>query len=177
LDRPHIALEFRLELPAVELTASGATTDPNYRALRDARLTETFSVSNFTLQRDAGSLTLHSGTISFAPAVLGRVTLGVFVGEGEFTLKPAHWTEARHLKRILNRESIAESFRQAVLCFTDNTYQEVRAAGRAVAIEPRASQITCTALTMCLAIIVFSPKSIVVCLLSSNQRHGMRHLR
>src|SRR3984893_13919880 len=43
---------------------------------------------------------------------------------------------------------------------------------------PAINPITCTALTMCLAIIVFAPKSIVVCLRSSNQRHGtLRHLR
>src|SRR5262249_40533390 len=142
------AFEFRLETAEVEQavqvagkSAAGANSDPNYRALRAAQLSETYSVSNLTLQRDAGALKFKSGTISFTPPVLGKVTLGVFVGEGEFSLKPVHWTEAQQLKRTLNRDSIEESFRQAVLCFTDESYKEIRAAAQTSAAEPRAAQV------------------------------------
>src|SRR5260370_42183985 len=93
------------------------------------------------LQRDAGTPTLKSGTIRFGPPILGKVTLAVFTGEGEFTLKPAHWTEAGYLKRVLNKESIQESFRQLVLCFTDDTYEEIRRSARAGAAESRAPQV------------------------------------
>jgi hypothetical protein len=115
-----------------------ADSDPNYRAVRNSQLSETYAVENLALKRDAGVLTLKSGTISFAPPVLGKVTLGVFLGEGEFTLKPVHWTEANQLKRTLNKDSIQESFRQLVLCFTDDTYEEIHRSARAPSAEPRA---------------------------------------
>src|SRR5262249_55867540 len=54
---------FALALPAFSQT-------PEYKTLRDAQLSESFTVDNVTLHRDAGMLTLKSGTISFAPAVL-----------------------------------------------------------------------------------------------------------
>src|SRR5262249_46078021 len=124
------------------LTAVAAqTVDPNYRQLRDSEPAETYLTENITLKRDAGVITLKTGTISFTPAVLGRVTVGVFVGEGEFTLKPVHWTETNHLKRTINKDSIQENFRQAVLCFTDDTYLEIRRTARQSGAEPRAHQV------------------------------------
>ena len=143
------AFEFHLELAEVAQKlnvagkgAIGPNSDPNYRALRSAQIAETFAVENLTLHRDAGTFTLRTGNDHRlrATPVLGKVTLAVFIGEGEFTLKPAHWTETQQLKRILNRDSIAESFRQLVLSFTDDTYEEVRRAAKAAAAEPRAAQ-------------------------------------
>jgi len=146
-DNQTNAFEFHLEIAKVEQKLSvaskgvaGANSDPNYKALRSAQIAETFAVDNLTLHRDAGSFTLRSGTIGFGPAVLGKVTLAVFIGEGEFALKPAHWTETQQLKRFLNRDSIAESFRQLVLSFTDDTYEEVRRAAKSAPAEPRAAQ-------------------------------------
>ena len=142
------AVEIRLEIEKIiqDLRVSGkaavgANSDPNYRQLRDAELGETLAIEDVVLKRDAGTITLTSGTIRFGPPILGKVTLGVFVGEGEFTLKPAHWAEASYLKRVLNKESIEERFRQLVLCFTDDTYQEIRRSARAAAAESRAPQV------------------------------------
>src|SRR5204863_349794 len=81
---------------------------------------ETFQVKDLVIRRDAGILTLRSGTISFIPATLGRVTKAVFLGEGEFTLKPAFWVETNYLKRLTGKDTIQETFRQLVLCFTDD---------------------------------------------------------
>lgn len=116
-------------------------TDPEYRKLRDAQLTESFLVENVVIQRDAGVITLRQGTISFAPPVLGRVTLGVFVGEGEFVLAPPPSMERDYLKSVAGGEAIKESLRQAVFCFTDGTYDEIRADGKAVALEARAAEV------------------------------------
>ncbi len=65
-----------------------ANNDPNYRALRDAGTVETYSVNELTIKRDRGVLVLHQGRISFTSAVLGRVTMASFSGNGEFTLAP-----------------------------------------------------------------------------------------
>jgi hypothetical protein len=103
-----------------------ANSDPNYRALRDAQPRETFTVSNLVLQRDLGMLTVKSGRISFAPPVLGRVTVAAFHGEGEFALEPALLVERTHRRLITGKETIDESFDRLVLCFTDDTYQEIK---------------------------------------------------
>src|SRR5262245_15337530 len=121
--------------------AAAAISDPNYRKLRDSEPSETYSVDNVVLKRDAGAVTLKTGTISFTPAVLDKVTTAVFIGEGEFTLKPTHWTETNHLKRFLSKNVIQESFRQAVFCFTDGAYQEIRQSARTTTLESRALQV------------------------------------
>ena len=86
-DGKPAALEIKLEIAEtkaeVTIGAKGAiapNADPNYRALRDGTPSETFTVSNLTLKRDAGVITLRSGSVSFLPPVLGRVAIGVFSG-------------------------------------------------------------------------------------------------
>src|SRR5260370_915157 len=81
-----------------------ANSDPNYRALRDAQLRETFAVSNLVLKRDLGTLNLKSGRISFVPPVLGRVAMAAFRGEGDFALEPALLVERSHLRLITGNE-------------------------------------------------------------------------
>ena len=120
--------------------ALAATADPNYRQLRDAQPAETYSVKDLVLQRDVGTITLRSGTITFIPPVLGKVTKAVFIGDGEFAFKPAFWMETNYLKRLTSKETIEESFRQLVLCFTDGTYDEIRRSATAAAVEPRARE-------------------------------------
>jgi len=103
-----------------------ANSDPNYRSLRDAQPKETFAVNNLALKRDLGTLTLKSGLISFVPPVLGRVTMAAFRGEGDFVLEPALLLERSHLRLITGNETIHEAFDRMVLCFTDDTYQEIK---------------------------------------------------
>ena len=54
------------------------TPDPNYRALRDAVPAEAFVVENIVLQKDAATIELRSGTLSFLPPVLEKVTGAIF---------------------------------------------------------------------------------------------------
>lgn len=133
-------LEIKLEIAEtkaeVTVGAKGAiapNSEPNYRALRDAVPTETYAVNNLTLKRDVGVMTLRTGSVSFLAPVLGRVAIGVFTGEGEFNLTPAIWVEKDYLKFITGKETFNETFNRAVLCFTDDTYQEIKRQSQASA--------------------------------------------
>ncbi len=111
--------------------AQQAGSDPEYRRLRDAQLSESFVVENVVLQKDVGTLTLKQGTISFGQAVLGRITMGVFVGEGEFGLIPAVSYEAAFMKGLSGEDPVKETFDRAVFFFTDGSDQTLRGQGKA----------------------------------------------
>ena len=104
----------------------GQNQDPNYRALRDGKLAESFNTENIVLQRDVGTLTFKSGEISFLAPVLGRQAVAVFTGEGRFHLKPAQPTETARLRFTIGAPEIDEEFDAALLYFTDSTAEEVR---------------------------------------------------
>jgi len=106
-----------------------ANSDPNYRALRDSGLAEAFSVENVVLHRDLGELRLKSGVVAFLPPVLGRVAMGVFVGEGSLHFAPAFSLDAAYLRMLTDESALDEEFDTAVFCFTDGTYRELKRAG------------------------------------------------
>ncbi|HXJ39500.1 MAG TPA: carboxypeptidase-like regulatory domain-containing protein, partial [Bryobacteraceae bacterium] len=118
--------ETRSEVSVRGKAGGMGNSDPNYLALRDAQPKETFAVNNLVLKRDLGTLTLKSGRISFVPPVLGRVTMAAFRGEGDFALEPALPLERANLRLITGNQSIHESFERLVLCFTDDTYEEIK---------------------------------------------------
>lgn len=129
----EINLEIAETRAEISVGAKGSVTpnsDPNYRALRDGKPGETYAVSNLTLKRDVATIKLTSGRISFIPPVLGRVAIGVFVGEGEFTLNPYLFIERNHLKLVTGSETINEPFSRIALAFTDDTYQEIKRASQ-----------------------------------------------
>ena len=140
-----IPLEIKLEIAETkaELTvgAKGSVapnTDSNYRALRDGQIAETFSVSNITIKRDIGVITLKSGNVGFLTPVLGRTAVGVFTGEGEINLAPTFWIEQDYLKFLTGKEAFADSFNRAVFTFTDDTYQEIKKLGQPGSADARA---------------------------------------
>ncbi len=127
------AIEIKLEVAApdvkVDVTSKGGVapnTEPAYRALRDGGKFESYSVSNLTIKRDVGAITLRSGRVCFLPAVMGRVVKAVFIGDGEFTLTPQIALEKRHMRLITEKESLIEQFAKAVFIFTDRTYEEIK---------------------------------------------------
>jgi hypothetical protein len=62
---------FRLAVHA-QSSAPGPKFDPTYQALRNLTLGgEAVAVSNFALQRDAGTFHLHTGTVCFVAPVKG----------------------------------------------------------------------------------------------------------
>ncbi|HEX4947542.1 MAG TPA: carboxypeptidase regulatory-like domain-containing protein, partial [Blastocatellia bacterium] len=137
-DKRTATTEIKLDIAEVRgevtTTAVGTikpNTDPNYRALRDGKLGETYTVTNLTLKRDVATFVLKSGRISFLPPVLGRVAVGVFVGEGEFLLDPLLFIERDYLKMVTEKETFAEPFTRLVLFFSDSTYDEIKKAGQA----------------------------------------------
>ncbi len=137
------AIEIKLEIAEtraeVTVGAKGGVapnSDPNYRALRDGKPGETYTVNNLTIKRDVATIKLTSGRISFFAPVLDRVAIGVFVGEGEFTLEPYLGIERNHVKLITGNETITEPFSRITLAFTDNTYQEIKSASQSAGSSP-----------------------------------------
>lgn len=137
-------VETKLEIvearSGVNVPTKGAITpnaDPNYRALRDGDFAETYEVTNLTLKRDVGAITLRSGRVSFLPPVLGKVTIGVFTGDGEFTLTPLIDIEKRYLKLITEQDTVVEPFDRVVFYFTDETWQAIKSVGKESAPDPR----------------------------------------
>jgi hypothetical protein len=116
---------------------SASAPDPVYSALRQAGIAETLLVENVVLQRDAGVLTLKSGTIGFTAPAMGRDTEAVFVGEGEFTLTPVTPIERNYVRSITGTNVIREPFDRALFCFTDDAGKQIRAQAKAGPNEPK----------------------------------------
>jgi hypothetical protein len=130
--------ETRAEVTVATKGAIAPNADPNYRALRDGDFAETYEISNLTLKRDVGAFKLTSGRVSFLPPVLGRTAIGVFTGEGEFTLTPIIDLDKNYLKLLTDKDTVVEAFDRMVICFSDNAYQEIKAAGKAGSPDTRA---------------------------------------
>jgi Peptidase family M1 domain len=109
---------------------SSATSDGTYSALRNLTLgTESVSISNFDLKRDAGTFRFRSGTICFVTPVNNKVTGAVFVGDGQFLLNPPSETERKSLEYLSKGQPFNEHFERALFRFTDSTYDELKKAG------------------------------------------------
>jgi hypothetical protein len=92
-----LALSFGLVAPS--FCAQGPNSDPIYQALRTLTLgSESVSLSNFDLKRDAGTFRFRSGAVCFTSPVNGKVTGAVFVGDGLLLLNPPSETERTLLK-------------------------------------------------------------------------------
>ena len=112
-------------------TAPGPNSDPTYQSLRNLTLaSESISVNNLELKRDAGTFHLHSGVVCFVAPVAGRVTGAVFIGDGNFVLNPPA-SEQAMLKLLTKENEFSENFSQMALRFTDSTYDEIKKAGTA----------------------------------------------
>jgi len=112
-------------IPAPGKKGSMANADANYAALRGGKLNKVYSVENLVLARDAGTFTFRSGSFSFQPPVLGHVAAGVFVGNGNFQLKPGSEIAVKHLHFLAGVDAVNEDFTALVVYFTDSTFEEV----------------------------------------------------
>jgi hypothetical protein len=112
--------------------------DATYQKLRDAGVAESFVAEGITLQRDCATLHLKQGIISFAAPQMGKVTLAVFTGTGEFSLDPVAPIEKGYLKLVSGSETVQETFTQAVFVFTDSTYDEIKRNVKTLVPDPRA---------------------------------------
>lgn len=114
-------------VPAPVGAPAAANSDPTYQQLRNVGLSgEVAAANNLVLKRDAGTFTFRSGSLYFLAPVNGKVTGAVFVGDGSFTLAPPLEVEKRTLSLLTKGSGLAEEFSEAVLRFTDGTYEEVR---------------------------------------------------
>jgi len=117
---------------AADTPAPGPNSDPIYQQLRNLALGgEAVSVSNFELKRDAGTFHLRSGMVCFVTPVNGKVTGAVFTGDGTFVLDPPSESERRSLQLLTKENEFSETFSQAVLRFTDSTYEDIKKGGSA----------------------------------------------
>jgi hypothetical protein len=106
---------------------ASSVSDPLYLALRQMSLSEErATVAELEVQRDVGRLLFHRGTLYFFAPVMGRVLGAVFKGEGTFTLSSLPDVERRFLAHFTGREEVRETFEEAILYFTDHTYEELR---------------------------------------------------
>src|SRR5262245_2470848 len=139
-----ITIEIKLETAEIRaesvVPTKGTITpnvDPNYRALRDSDFAETYEVTNLTLKRDVGAITLRSGRVGFLAPVLGKTAIGVFSGDGEFTLTPVIAIEKRYLALLTEKDTVVEPFDRLVFYFTDDAFQAIKSAGKEGAPDPR----------------------------------------
>jgi hypothetical protein len=134
-----VALKLAAVSSSVKVTARRsplANSDPNYQLLRTAKLSKVYQVSNLVLAREAGTLTFRSGSFSFLPPVMGHVTTGVFVGDGNFQLKTANNLAELRLKHMMGSEAVNEDFTAMVVFFSDATFDEVKEHSQIVDASP-----------------------------------------
>jgi hypothetical protein len=125
-----ILLTSFLPLHAADNPSPAANSDPTYQQLRNLTLGgEAVKVTNFVLKRDAGRFNLRSGTVCFVAPVQGKVTGAIFTGDGNFVLEPAQESERKSLKLLTKEDEFSENFSQAVLRFTDSTYDDIKKGG------------------------------------------------
>lgn len=110
---------------------SGPNTDPTYLALRNLTLgSEAVSLSNYDLNRDAGTFRFRSGTVCFVTPVNGKVTGAAFNGDRVFLLNPPAESERKSLQYLSKQAEFNEPFERLLLRFTDSTYDELKKAGK-----------------------------------------------
>jgi hypothetical protein len=106
-----------------------ANSDPTYQQLRSIQMGgESVAVQDVKLTREGGVFHLKSGSVCFLAPVEGRVTGAVFVGEGTFFLRPQEAHERRSLAQLSRSSdgSLEEDYRELVLRFSDQTYEEIK---------------------------------------------------
>jgi hypothetical protein len=106
-------------------------SDGTYQQLRNISLQPTgIAVENLKIKRDAATFEFNSGTLCFVAPVNNKVTGAVFVGDGKLFLDPPVASERASLEIFSREKEYVEPFDHLVLRFTDNTYEELKAAGK-----------------------------------------------
>ncbi len=115
-----------------------ANQDPVYLKLRELQPAECFVMENVRLEKDVAAFVFRNGKMCPTPPVEGRVTSTVFLGEGQFTLRPAG--AAAHVLPYMRVKSVEESFSEVVFFFTDDTYQQLRGTAKSMELDARATE-------------------------------------
>jgi hypothetical protein len=106
------------QVTVTEKNLAFANSDKTYRALRDDGLGESFQCAEYTLNMDAGTFHLKSGTFTFLAPVNGIKTGVVFVGEGHFKFEPMGRINEHDLQRRIGSPTAEEDFGEVVFRFT-----------------------------------------------------------
>src|SRR5262245_36528378 len=89
--------------------------DASYTQLKSAKVSgEASTVTQLTLQREAATFLFKSGDFYFLEPVMGKVPGAVFIGDGEFTMKPPLDIEQRNLVILAGDPAMAEPFTELV---------------------------------------------------------------
>jgi hypothetical protein len=126
-------------LPILLSTVFGAT-DPLYKSMREATLADSFLVENIVIKRDSGVLTLKTGSIAFTAPAMGRDTIAVFVGEGEFAFTALSPIDKNFMASLTGHDSVSEQFDRALFCFSDHTGKEIRASAKTPSNDPKLAE-------------------------------------
>jgi hypothetical protein len=117
--------------PGALLAQDSTAVDPIYSALRALGLSgQRASVQNLVLKRESATITFEQGQIFPLREVEGKVTGAVFIGKGQFQITPRSRVEQFHLSHLTGMPFFTDSFERMVLRFTDETFDEFRAAGQ-----------------------------------------------
>ncbi|WP_160114953.1 M1 family aminopeptidase [Bryocella elongata] len=109
---------------------SGAGRNPNalveYSILRSSVASQPgITVRNLVIEREGAKFTFSDGNFYLYPAINGRVTGGVFLGKGHFSLKVSDPREQHSLAYFSKSEGLEQDFTSLLLRFTDETAAEI----------------------------------------------------
>lgn len=97
-----------------------------YQELRTLHAGEQWAVAkNVVFKRDAATVSLTDGTITFAAPVAGHVVAAVFTGQGAFELDPPTVMDQHQIARFTKQPKLVDDFREAVFFFTDHSWEDV----------------------------------------------------
>jgi hypothetical protein len=139
-------LEIKLKVATVHETIDVAggkrqNADPLYRGMRESPAADSLQVENVVLHRDNGTITLKSGTLTFAAKAQGRDVSAAFNGDGEFTFDPATPIEKEHLRILTDQETVKETFDRAFFSFSDRAGEEIRDQARKPGSDAKAAEV------------------------------------
>ena len=125
-----------------EKATAFANTDPLYRQLRGVRLGDSYQVEKLNLEVDVGTFQFRKGTLTFLNPVNGVVTGAIFVGEGNFQLKPVLELDAHELNRRMGADAVNEDFKDGVFRFSASIYKNFQQGlGSHVNTPPEATEV------------------------------------
>ncbi|HWZ27167.1 MAG TPA: M1 family aminopeptidase [Gemmatimonadales bacterium] len=101
-----------------------------YHELTDiAPANQVINVHHLVITRDAGQLTLDSGSLYLLASVGGHAAGALFRGAGRFRLAPSQPAEQRELRRFADDSVLDDAVTEAVLIFADSTIDQLVALG------------------------------------------------
>ncbi len=113
--------------PADLPTATPEDLKTVYFQLRQLHASEQWAIAeNVVWKRDAATFTFQTGKLVFASPVNGRILAASFEGKGAFQLDPPGSIHQKQISRYTRGPNLTDTFRKAVLFFTDDSFAELQ---------------------------------------------------